>query len=138
MAFTKATDIADVLIASLNELGRMKFTDLMSDYNNTIALKRIMRKNKATIDSGPEVQFNIIIDENHSFRHVPLGYINKTDIPNVLAKGKMPWCHSTWNWSMERRLIAMNSGKSKIVDEAVSQRYAALGSAIIGFEKTMW
>lgn len=134
----QATGIADVLITSLNQLGRLKFTDLMSDYQNTIALKRIFKKKKATIESGPEVQFNVIIDHNHSARHVPIGYTAVVDIPNLMAYGKMPWRHTTWNWAVERRIIAMNSGSSKIVDIAQTQRLAAFGSAILLFEDTLW
>lgn len=134
----QATSIADVLIVSLNDLGRLKFTDMMSDYQNTIALKRIFRKHKTTIEAGPECQFNIIIDENHSARHVPLGYVSVVDIPNIMAVGKMPWRHTTWNWAMERRLVAMNQGDNKIIDIAMTQRTAAFGSAIILFERTLW
>jgi hypothetical protein len=134
----QATGIADVLVSSLNNLGRLKFTDLMSDYQNTIALKRIMRKKKATIESGPEVQFNIITDTNHSARHVGIGYISKVNIPNIMTFGKMPWRHTTWNWATERRIIAMNQGDARIVDMALEQRMAAFGAAIILFEQTMW
>ncbi len=134
----QATNVADVLIISLNQLGRLKFTDLMSKYQNTIALKRIFKKHKATIESGPEVQFNIMTDTNHSARHVELGYVSRVSIPNLMAVGKMPWRHTTWNWALERRLVAMNSGDSKIVDMAQTQRIAAFGDAIILFEKTLW
>ena len=134
----QATGVADVLISSLNQLGRLKFTDLMSPYQNTIALKRIFRQKKATIESGPELQFNIIYDHNHSARHVPIGYVSQVDIPNVMTSGKMPWRHTTWNWAVERRVIAMNSGSAKIVDMAMEQRMAAFGAAIILFEETLW
>jgi hypothetical protein len=134
----QASSIADSLIASLNQLDRLKFTDLMSNYNNTIALKRIFREKKATIESGPEVQFNVIFDTNKSARHVPLAYVNRIDIPNVLGNGKMPWRHTTWNWALERRLVAMNAGNSKIIDLAQSQRIASLGDAILLFERTLW
>lgn len=134
----QATGVADVLITSLNQLGRLKFTDLMSDYNNTIALKRIFKQKKATIESGPEVQFNVIFDHNHSARHVSIGYVSRVDIPNLMGVGKMPWRHTTWNWAIERRLVAMNQGQAKIVDIAQTQRIGALGSAIILFEQTLW
>jgi len=134
----QATNINDVLITSLNNLGRLKFTDLMSNYQNTIALKRIMKQKKMTIESGPEVQFNVITDHNDSARHVGLAYVAQLNMPNVMAVGKMPWRHTTWNWMMERRLVAMNSGDSKIVDIAQTQRMAAFGSAIILFERTLW
>lgn len=134
----QAANIADALVASLNELGRLKFTDLSSDYQSTIAVKRIFKKKKMTIEDGNEVQFNILTQTNGSARHVGLAYVSRVDIPNVLTNGKMPWRHTTWNWAVERRLIAMNSGKSKIVDLAQTQRMAAFGDAIKLFERTLW
>lgn len=134
----QATNIADVVVTSLNKLGRLKMTDQMSDYTNTIAVKRIFKTKKATIESGPEVQFNVIFDTNGSARHVPIGYTSRIDIPNVTTVGKMPWRHTTWNWALERRLVAMNSGDSKIVDIAQTQRLAGLGSGILLMERTLW
>jgi len=139
MAVVQAPSIADVLIASLNDLGRLKFTDLMSDKQNTIALKRIFKDKKTSVeDSGPEFQFNIITNTNSSAEHVGIGYVHQVDIPNILATGKMPFRHTKWAWAMERRLVAMNQGRAKIVDIAQTQRLAALGSAILLFERTLW
>ncbi len=138
MAHLQATGVADVLITSLNQLDRLKFTDLMSDYQNTIALKRIFKSKKTTIESGPEVQFNIITNTSDSARHVGIGYTTNVNIPDVMTNGKMPWRHTTWNWAVERRLVAMNSGAAKIIDIAQTQRIAALGGAIILFERTLW
>jgi len=136
----QAPSIADALIASLNDLGRLKMTENMSNYPNTVALKRIYKTGKAEGVSGigPEFQFNIITDHNHSARHVGLGYVSRPDIPNLLATGKMPFRHTHWEWAMERRLTAMNQGQARIVDEMKTQRDAALGSAILLFEQTLW
>ncbi len=138
MAVLQATTIADTLIDSLNHLDRLKFTDLMSDYEDTIALKKIMKNKQSKLDSGPEIQFNAIINTNGSARHVPLGYVSNVDIPNVMTNGKMPWRHTTWNYGMERRLIQMNSGDGKIIDKVQEQRLAAFGDAIKLFEVTLW
>ena len=137
MATIQATGIADVLIVSLNKLDRLKFTDLMSNYRDTIALKKIF-KDKVKTATSPEFQFNIMTDTNGSFRSVGVGYVSQVDIPNVMTNGKMPFRHVTWNWAMDRKLVAMNSGEAKIIDIAMTQRLAGLGSAIIGFERLLW
>ena len=134
----QATDIADVVTTTLNELGEMKFTDLMSDYQSTIALKRIMRKNKMTFRAGPEVQFNVIFDHNDSARFVGIGETDVVNIKNVMTTGKVPWRHITWNWSIERREIAMNRSPRMIVDLTKTRRISSFGSAIIKFEQALW
>ena len=138
MPTIQATDIADLVTTTLNELGELKFTDLMSDYQNTIALKRLMKKNKMTFDAGPEVQFNVITDHNDSARFVGLGESDIVDMPNVMTTGKIPWRHITWNWAIERREIAFNRSPRKIVDLTKTRRIAAFGSAILKFERHFW
>jgi len=135
---TQATDLGDVVITTLAELGENKFTDLMSDYQNTVALKRLIKKSKMNFQAGDELQFNLITDHNNSARFVGLGETDIVDISNVMATGKIPWRHITWNWAMERRLVAMNRSPRKIVDLVKTQRIAAMGSAIIKFESSFW
>lgn len=138
MANLQAQQLADLITTTLNELGEMKFTDLMSDYQNTIVLKRTMKKNKMTFDAGPAVQFNVITDHNNSARFVGLGEEDRSSINNVMTTGVVPWRHVTWNWSVERREIAMNRTPRKIVDLAKTRRLAAFGSAIILMEQSAW
>ncbi len=138
MATLQATDIADLVATTLNEKGDLKFTDLMSDYQNTIALKRIFRKKKTEFTAGPQVEWNVILDHNGSAKFVGLGETDIVDIPNVMTTGIVPWRHITWNWGIERREIAFNRTPRKIVDLALTRRIAALGSAIIKFEQCLW
>lgn len=138
MALT-ATSVADLLVTSLTKFKKLKFTDLMSAYQNTIALKRIFKKNKATIEDGPNVQFQAMIDYNRAAaRHVTANYTTAPNIPNVMTYGRMEWRFTHWEWAVERRLIQMNAGNSKIVDLAQTQRIAALGGAVLLFERTLW
>lgn len=138
MPVLQASGIGDLVTTTLSELGRLKFTDLMSDYQNTIALKRIMKKAKMTFDSGKSVSFNVITDHNNSARFVGLGATDQVDIPNVMTTGDVPWRHITWNWAMEGREPIMNAAPAKIVDLIKTRRIAAFGSAIIKFEQALW
>ena len=134
----QANDIADLVAMSLNDLGRLKFTDLMSDYQNTVVLKRLMRKGKQTFDSGPNVAFNVITSTNGSARFVGLGAQDIVDIPDVMTTGVVPWRHSTWNWAHEQREPIMNSGASKIVDIIKTRRISAFGDGIKLLERAFW
>ncbi len=138
MAQLQAADLADLVKVTLNELGEMKFSDIMSDYQNTIALKRIMRKHKMTFDAGPEVEFNFMFDTGRSARFVGLGAIDIVDITPVMDKGKVPYRHVTWNWAVERREIAMNRSPRKIVDIVKTRRISEFGAAVKLFEQRFW
>lgn len=135
----RAENISDVLISTLPELGRLRLTELMSNYQSTIALKRILNGKKARYeDSGETFKFNVIFDTNNSARHVGLGYVVNPSIANVLDNGEMPWRITNWHYAMEEHLIQMNSGQAKIVDLLDAQRKAAAASAVLKFEDTLW
>jgi hypothetical protein len=95
--------IGDLVTTTLAELGRAKFTDNMSDYQKTIALKRVFKKGKATFDSGSSVSFNVIINHNNSARFVGLAAEDQVNAPDVMITGSVPWRNITWNWMMEFR-----------------------------------
>lgn len=137
MAF-QAVDDLDLITTSLNDLGRLKMTDVMTTYQRTVVLKRLVNKSKMSFDSGPNAQFNLITDENHSARFVGLGAIDVVNANNTQATGYVPWRHITWNWMFERREKVMNSGASKIVDLIQARRIAAMASAIVRFEQSFW
>ncbi len=132
------TGIADIVTSSLPHLGRLKMTDQMSKYHDTIAVKRIFNQKKRKVDSGPEIRFNIINDVGGSFRFVPMGFTATANIKNVLDFGKVPWRFWTWNWSMIDEEEIMNSGASKIVDLMKSRRISELASMIVGLERHIW
>lgn len=138
MATLLATEIDDLVTTTLNELGEMKVTDVMSDYQDTIFLKRLVKKNKMTFRAGPEVSFNLITDTNGSARGVGLYYTANVNPTNVMTTGKMPWRHVTWNWAIERREVAMNRSPRMIVDLVKTRRVAALGDAVKYFERRGW
>ena len=136
--YYQAEDNADLVTVTLNELGRNRFTDLMSKYMRTIAMKRLMKKKKMTFKAGPEIEFRVITDTNGSFRFTGIGQVDQVDIPNVMDFGKIPWRHATWNYAWDKRFLAMNSSPAKIVDYIKTQRIAALGDAIKGLEVAFW
>lgn len=138
MPTLQSSGIADLVAMTLPQLGKLKFTDLMSNYQNTIVLKRCMKKGKITFESGSAVDFNAITDTNHSAHMVGIGEVDIVNIPNLMIKGEVPWRHCTWNWGHDRRILAMNREPSRIVDLIQTQRIAAFGDAVIMFEIQGW
>ncbi len=138
MPVLQASGIADLVTTTLNNLGRLKFTDLATDYRNTIVLKRLMKKNKMTFDDGKAVSFNVMMDTNNSARFVGLAAQDVVNIESVMTTGSVDWRHITWNWGYEQREPVMNSGPSKIVDLIKTRRIAAFASAVVKFEQSFW
>lgn len=138
MALIQASDITDIAVSTLRNLGRLRVTDIMSDYQDTIVFKRLWRKSKMTF-SGDQNQFNLMLDTNHSARSVGLYYTANVAPKNVLTNAVMPWRYVHWNWAIDRREVAMNAGtENKIVDLLKTQRLAAMGDGILFMERKGW
>ncbi|HVL15842.1 MAG TPA: phage major capsid protein [Gemmata sp.] len=138
MASLQASDIGDLITNTINELGRMKFTDITTDIRRHVALTKLLKPHRQGIQSGPLVQFNLMTDHNHSARAVGLGAVDDVDIPDLMIQGQVPWRHVTANWAVEHRVIDMNRNPARIVDIVKEQRYACLISIAEFFEERVW
>ncbi len=140
MPTLQGTDISDLVQSVINDKGPLKMTDVMSNYQNTIFLKRMVKKGKMDFDSGggTEFEFNLITDQNNSARGVGLYYQANVNPNNVMTSGKMGWRHSTFNWGIERREIAMNGTARRVYDLIKVRRVTALASNVIYMEQTGW
>src|SRR5438105_3299819 len=110
----QAGNIGDLVTTTLADLGRLKMTDIMSKYQRTIVLKRLVKKNKMTFDAGQSLQFNLITDTNGSARFVGLYAEDLVDVPNVMTTATVPWRHVTWNWAFDEHEPVMNGSPAKI------------------------
>src|SRR4051794_7823049 len=108
MAVLQVSSIPDFISSTLPELGRLKFTDLMSDYNETIFMKRLIKKGKTDFKAGQSVDFGVITDTNHSARFVGIGETDVVDIPSLMTRGTVPWRFITWNWAVDNRVVNLN------------------------------
>lgn len=134
----QATNIADLVATTINELNELKFTDISAPLQRYIAMSRLMKKHKVTFDAGPEVQWDLMTNDNGSAGFVGLYATDNVNVPDVMIQGKIPWRHITWNWAIERREIAMNRSPRKIVDLVKTRRIAAFVSAVEKFENRFW
>lgn len=138
MAVLPVANIPDFIASTLPELGRLKFTDLMSDYNETIVMKRLIKKGKTDFKAGQSIDFGVITDTNHSARWVGIGETDIVDIPTLMTRGTVPWRFITWNWAVDHRVVNLNREPARIMDIVQEQRIGSLGSAIVKFEQAGW
>lgn len=134
----QAEDYADMAVQTLNKFERGKFTDNISEYQNTVALKVLIPGDMVKLDSGDQLRFQVMVDHNNSAEWVDLGYTVTPNIPSLSTFGRVPWRRIRWDYAWEHSLVAMNRSPSKIVDFLQMQRVGGMASGIIQFEKRMW
>lgn len=134
----QAEDYADIAVQTLNDLGEGKWTDNVTEYQNTIALKKLIPDNKVTKQAGDMVRFQVMTDHNNSAEFVELGYTVAPNIPSLATFGRVPWRHLRWDYAWEYSLLAMNRSPRQIMNFMKVQRVGGMASGIVQFEKRMW
>lgn len=134
----QGTDIADLVATTINNFEPLKFTDITTDLQRHIVMKRLMKKNKVMFDTSPEWVWDLMVSGNGSAAFNGLYAQDNINAVDVMIQGKVPWRHVSWNWPIERREIAMNRSPRKIVDLVTARRISSFVSAIELFELRAW
>ena len=134
----QATDINDLVKATLENVLPLKFTDISSELRRYVAMNKLMKKGKVEFDSGVNFNWDLLTGDNGSATFKGLyaqDVVNPTD---GLVRGTVPWRHVGWNWAIERREIAMNRSPRQIVRMVELRRIQAFISAVKLFEVKFW
>lgn len=137
---TQAANILDLITLTLPQFKKFKFTDISSNYQKTVAFKRIYRQKKTKNEDGDGtgIQFQLMTDTNGSFRFVGLGFTSVLAIPSTFIAGTVPWRGWTYNWSVDGAEPAMNGGPAKIFDIMKARYFQGVGDMIKGVERALW
>lgn len=134
----QAADIADIVSTTLKDLGRLRFTDLGTDKVNFVAFQQLMTKERVVIDSGYEIQWNVVVRNSGSARSVGLFAPDATNVADVMKTASIPWRHITGNYSFDEREPVMGGGAAKIVDLVSVRRNDALTAIPELMEQQAW
>jgi hypothetical protein len=134
----QAESLGDLIKNTLKELGRFKFTELMSDLQDFPAVTTLMKKNRVKLESGYSIQWNLLMNHSGSSRNQGLYAPDNVTVMDGMVTASVPWRHSTSNWAIDVREVDMNSGPAKIVDMIVERRTQAAASMVELLENNFW
>src|SRR5438552_2259734 len=100
MPTIQADAIGDLVKTTLNELGEKKFTEIATDLQDHIAMPKLLKKGKVVFDAGPQFQWDVMTDHNHSAKAVGLYAQDNVNVPDVMTQGVVPWRHCTYNYAI--------------------------------------
>ena len=134
-----ATDLGDLDLGTLRDLGRMKLTDLMSSLQHHKTIKAMTAPGRIkTFGGGKEFQFNLQYQTSGTARSVGLGYTAVTNIRDTTAQGNHPFRHGTFNYSFEDRELLFNRGGAEIFDVLDTRRRSAFADWVEHEELKVW
>src|SRR5688572_8017556 len=138
MAVIQASDIGDLIRASLNQLHKGKLVELATDRQSFIVTKKLAKKGKVTFSSGPLWQWNVMVNHNNSAEAVGLYHVDNVNATDVLIQAQVPWRRLHASYPIDHHEITMNSGESKINDMMTVRRLSCKISLVEKIEDRFW
>lgn len=137
MALT-ASAINDLVTATLNELGRLRFSQIATRWQRYEIMKRMMVKDKAQFDSGVGIKRTVMTDHSSAAQNVGMFDVDNVNVGDVLATLSVPWRHTTTNYAFEVRELLMNRGAEQIVNLLKVRRSDGMISLAESMETSAW
>ncbi|MGA0871742.1 MAG: phage major capsid protein [Phycisphaerales bacterium] len=138
MATIQADAIKDLITTTQRELGELKFTELVSDIQEHVAMSELLKKNRVTFDSGTAIQWNLMMGHSQAAKEVGLFEVDSLDIQDQMVTANIPWRHVTVNYAIERRELAMNREPRRLVELIKIRRSDAMASMAELMEGRFW
>jgi len=134
----QADSIADLVALTLRNLGEMKFTEIATDLQRHVAMRRLLKKNKVSFGSGYGHQFQVMVAHSGAARNTGLYAQDNVNVGDVIKQGTVPWRHTTTNYAFERREIGMNKTPARIVELVKVRRIDGMVSLAEKMETNFW
>lgn len=132
------TDLGDLITTTQKELGELKYTDLSTDLQYHVALSKLFKESSVTYQAGPSIQWNLMTDNSGAAKQTGLFAVDDLNIGDVMTTAEIGWKHTTVNYAIERREIAMNRDPRRIVDLVKVRRNDAMISLTEHLETQFW
>ncbi len=138
MATLQAADIADLITTTQRDLGKMRWTEIATDLQEHVAMSQILNKEKVQFGSGQAIQWNVMTGTSGASKNVGLYEVDQVNVADVMTTATIPWRHTTTNYAIERREIAMNRSPAAIVSLVKVRRSDALIDLAGLMETNFW
>lgn len=137
MALT-AKDIPDMVAATLDDLGRMKFQQIAQDLVSYEVFTKWFRQDKVMFSDGIGIQRTLMSRLSGNASHVGLTHVDNTNTNDILDQLNVPWRHAQTFWSFSYQMGLMNRGASLVVDVVQPRRADAMICLARELEDKAW
>jgi hypothetical protein len=134
----QADNLSDLINTTLRDLGEMRFTEIATDLQDHVAMRVLLKKDRIELESGTGIQWDVLIDQNHAAANVGLYQTDNVNVLDAMIQAYIPWRHTTTNYAIDRREVAMNRTPRRIVDLLKERRITSLISLAELMEQNFW
>lgn len=134
----QATQLNDLIVTTLRDLGKPKFTEITSDLQKHTAMRNLLKKNRVSLQGGYGVQWDVMVNHSGSAQNVGLGASDNVSIVDTMVQATADWRNTTANWSIIGQEIDMNREPARIVNLLQVRRLACMISLAELMENNFW
>lgn len=138
MPTISSENIADLLTNTAAQMDEPQFTQIATELQDYPGARQLLRKKRATFDSGDRIERRLMTGTGGSAKHFGFFETDTGNVPEKMQLITVDWRGTTANYVIERREIKINRGKRKIVDLLVQRRLMALIDLTELIEETIW
>jgi len=119
----QASNITDLVNATLKKYGKRMLTDAMSTLQTYVAAERLLNKKRMKFDSGEQYRFNLIHTADSNTRAVGFFEVDNLDQVDGTAYGTVPWRFVETGTHYDVKQLSVNSGAERIFDFVKTKEY---------------
>ncbi|MHC4676975.1 MAG: phage major capsid protein [Planctomycetota bacterium] len=137
MATLTATDILDLSTATLAQLNKLKFSEVIDRLRRYVVMPKLL-KERVMIQDGKQIDYTFMVDDSGQAKQVGLYEQDDVNVGDVLDTISIPWRHTVVPYAWERRELLMNRGVSQITNLLKIRRADAMVSLTKHMEDQFW
>lgn len=130
--------LSDLVATTLKDLGRPKFTEIVSSLQRHTAMRHLLKKNRLQLTSGTAVQWDVMVNAANAASNVGLGATDNVGIVDLMTTASADWRNTTASYAVIGQEIDMNSEPARIVDLIHARRIGAMISMAEIMESNFW
>lgn len=130
--------VADLVTTTLECFDPPKWQDLTTDLQEFHALPEILKEEKVEEDGGTSVVRFLQTNHLDSAQAVGLYAVDNPQDKDQMTRIETGWRHLTANFTLERRIVAMNSGDKALVRLVETKNHGMMMALAELMETAMW
>lgn len=133
-----ATQLNDLVQSGLRNLGKPKFTEIVSPLQEHTAMRNLFKRNRIEEQSGYGIQWDVMVNPTGAAQNVGLGAADNVNIVDTMTQAQADWRNSVTNYALIGQEIAMNREPMRIVNLVLERRIGAMISLAELAEANFW
>ena len=139
MAQLTAKDIGDLVSTTLDELGRLRFSQIAQTLQDYEVFSHWFKRDKVAFDSGIGIKRTLMTKlGSGEAAHVGLTDTDNVNIQDVLETLEIPWRHAQTKWAFIYQETLMNRGEALILNVIKPRRASAMINLVEELENKAW